>query len=172
MTNYINIGKIAATHGISGEMIIIHNLGKKTDFKDIKAFFIEDLPGSFLPYFPTQIKAKTDAEVLVIMEGIQTKEKARTLLQKQIWITEEDFSKYASASAPITLLGYMVLDGEESLGEVLEVIEQPHQILCRIQYKEHDDILIPLNEQSIQKIDRKHKKLFLELPSGLIESQL
>lgn len=172
MTNYINIGKIVATHGISGEMILRHNLGKKTDFKDIKAFFIEDVPGSFLPYFPTQIRAKNDAEVLLNLEGIQTKEKARILLQKQIWITEADFTKNASSSAPITLLGYIVYDGDQSLGEVLEVIEQPHQILCRIQYKEHDDILIPINEQSMVSIDRKHKKLLLDLPEGLIESQL
>jgi ribosomal 30S subunit maturation factor RimM len=44
--------------------------------------------------------------------------------------------------------------------------------MCRIAYKKHDDILIPINEQSLVKIDKKGKKLFLDLPDGLIEAQL
>jgi 16S rRNA processing protein RimM len=106
------------------------------------------------------------------IEGVLTREKASTLVQKHIWLPEEDFKKYAAASAPIALLGYMVYDSSTALGEVLEVIEQPHQVMCRIAYKKQDDILIPINEQSLVKIDKKGKKLFLDLPDGLIEAQL
>lgn len=172
MKNYISIGKIVATHGVNGAVVLRHDLGKKTAFKDLKAFFLEDLPGSFLPYFPNDIKARSEEEVLVEFEGITSKEKAARFVQKQVWLEEADFSKYAASNAPISLLGYTVFDGEEALGEVLEVIEQPHQVMCRIQYKQHDDVLIPVNEASLVKIDKKTKRLLLDLPEGLIETQI
>jgi 16S rRNA processing protein RimM len=172
MTNYISIGKLVATHGVNGTMVLKHHLGKKTALKGLKVFFIEELPGSFLPYFPVEMKAKSDAEILVDIEGVKTKEKGHTLLQKQVWLTEEDFAKFAASSAPISLLGFIIVDNGKLLGEVLEVIEQPHQVMCRISYQGNDEILIPINEQSLQKMDKKNRKLFLDLPDGLIEAQL
>jgi ribosomal 30S subunit maturation factor RimM len=44
--------------------------------------------------------------------------------------------------------------------------------MCRIQYQEHDDILIPIHEGSLLKVDKKAKKLLLDLPDGLIEAQI
>ncbi len=172
MPNYVNIGKLVATFGVKGEMILKHNLGKKTGLKGLQVFFIEDLPGSFLPYFPQQLKIKSESELYVEIEGIDSKEKASSLLQQQVWVTEDEFKKYAAASAPIALLGYIAHDKGKVLGEVLEVIEQPHQVMCRIQFGIHDDILIPINEQSLLKVDRKSKKLMLDLPDGLIEAQI
>jgi 16S rRNA processing protein RimM len=172
MKNYISIGKLVATHGVKGTMVLKHHLGKKTALKGLSVFFIEDLPGAFLPYFPVEMKARSESEILIDIEGVQTKEKAATLMQKQVWLAEEDFSKYADTSAPITLLGFRIFDKKKDIGEVLEVIEQPHQVMCRIAYEGNDEILIPINEQSLVKLDKKNKRLYLDLPDGLIESQL
>ena len=172
MPNYVNIGKLVATFGVKGEMILKHNLGKKTALKGLSVFFIEELPGSFLPYFLQQLKIKSASELFVEIEGLDSKEKASKYLQQQVWVNEIDFKKFAAANAPISLLGFLAVDNGKALGEVLEVIEQPHQVMCRIQFGEHDDILIPINEQSLLKIDRKNKKLMLDLPEGLIEAQI
>jgi 16S rRNA processing protein RimM len=172
MKNYISIGKLVATHGVGGTLVLKHHLGSATTFPGLKAFFLEDLPGSFLPYFLLSVKGRGVDELLVELEGITSKEKAARFIQKQVWLEEADFARYASASAPIALLGFTVYDGRTALGEVLEVIEQPHQVMCRIQYKEHDDVLIPVNEASLVRIDQKKMHLYLELPDGLIETQL
>jgi 16S rRNA processing protein RimM len=172
MANYINIGKLVATFGVKGEMILKHSLGKKTALKGLACFFLENPPGSFLPYFPLEMKAKSETEVQLIIEGIDSKEIATSFLQQQVWLTDVDFKKHVAATAPISFIGFVVYDGKKPLGEVLEVIEQPHQVLCRIQYLDNDDILIPLNEQSISSIDVKSRKLLLNLPDGLIEAQL
>jgi 16S rRNA processing protein RimM len=83
MKNYINIGKLVATHGVKGALVLKHDLGKQTAFKGLKAFFLEELQGSFLPYFPVDVKIKNEQEVLVEFEGIITKEKAATLVQNR-----------------------------------------------------------------------------------------
>ena len=172
MPNYVNIGKLVATFGVQGEMILKHNLGKKTGLKGMTVFFLEDLPGSFLPYFPLQLKIKNETEIFILIDGIDSKEKASAFLQQRVWVTDDVGKKFAAATAPISLLGFIASDNGNDLGEVLEVIEQPHQLMCRIQYGENDQILIPINEQSLVKIDKRNKKLVLDLPDGLIEAQL
>lgn len=42
MKDYFSIGKIAATHGLSGEVVLQHALGKKTDLKGLQTIFIEE----------------------------------------------------------------------------------------------------------------------------------
>jgi 16S rRNA processing protein RimM len=64
-----------------------------------------------------------------------------------------------------------VIEENESLGSILEVIEQPHQVLCRIEYK-GKEALIPLHEETILKIDRKKQQVIVELPPGLLEIYL
>ena len=60
------------------------------------------------------------------------------------WLLENDFKKFAAIAAPISLLGFMVVDDEEELGEVCEVIEQPHQVLCKIMLN-GKEALIPVH---------------------------
>jgi len=61
----------------------------------------------------------------------------------------------------------MINEGED-LGEILEVIEQPHQILCTIMLK-GKEALIPLHEESLEKLDTKNRKVYVSLPDGLLE---
>jgi len=105
------------------------------------------------------------------MEGINSREAAIKLNQKEIWVPETDFKKFAAKTAPASLLGYTIINNNESLGEILELIEQPHQLLCRLEIK-GKEVLIPLHEQTLQKINHKKKEVFVELPDGLLEVYL
>lgn len=165
---YFKAGKLVAVHGLKGELIFKHELGKKTSLKDLKTIFIEERKDSFLPWFIESAKAKSANEILLKLETINTREAAAKLSQKEVWLTEEDFKKHSAKSAPANLLGYTIINVNERLSEILEVIEQPHQLLCRIELN-HKDVFIPLNESFLKKIDHKNKQVIVELPEGLIE---
>ena len=168
MSQYFKIGKFVASHGLNGDLVLQHSLGKKSPLKDVKALFIEEQPGNFMPYFIEKTTIKSDTETYLKLEGIDNKEVARKLTPKEVWLLEEDFQKFSDKSSPIALLGYKMFDGENELGMVTEVIEQPHQILCTILYK-GKEALIPVHEESLIKIDKKNKKVFVELPEGLLD---
>jgi 16S rRNA processing protein RimM len=169
--NYFKAGKLVAVHGLKGELILEHELGKKSSLKDVKAIFIEDKKNSFFPWFVESTKIKSDSETYLKLEGLDSREAAAKLFPKDVWLTEEDFKRLSSKSAPANLLGYMIWNGNEKLSEVLEVIEQPHQLLCRIEYL-NKEVLIPLNENFLKKIDHKKKEVRVELPEGLIDLYL
>jgi 16S rRNA processing protein RimM len=168
MTNYCSIGKLVATFGYKGEMILRHHLGKKTSLKGLETFFIEQKNDEFIPYFIESCKIKNEEELYIKIEGMDTRESAQQLLQKQVWLIEEEFHKYAKKSAPISFLGFHIVHGGQDLGEILEVIEQPHQLLCRILLK-NKEALIPLHTETLIKVDLKKKQVLVNLPDGLLE---
>lgn len=169
MDSYIQIGKFVASFGLKGELILKHSLGKKSPLKDLEVLFVEELKGSYIPYFVESTKAKDDTETFVKLEGIDSKEKAARLQTKPVWFADADFRKLAGKDAPISLLGYHIItDEDEDLGPIEEVIEQPHQVLLRVTL-EGKEALIPLHAETLDKIDRIAGKVFLTLPDGLLD---
>ena len=168
MTNYLNIGKLVASFGFKGEMILKHELGKKTSLKGLTTIFVEIKKDELLPYFIESVKIKSESELYLKLETIDTKETAQKIVQKQVWLPEAEFKKYAGSSAPISFLGYHIISEDKDLGEILEIIEQPHQLLCRIDLN-GKEALIPVHEASLLKVDKKKKQLIVDLPDGLLE---
>lgn len=171
MTEYFKIGKLVSAFGLKGELILKHHLGKKTSLKGLQAIFIEERKESFIPWFIESTKIKSEDEVYLKIVDVNVREQATKLTQKEVWIPEGDFKRLSAKSSPINLLGYDVVEGGKVLGKILEVIEQPHQLLCRIEM-EGKEVLIPLNEDTIRKIDKKALQVIVELPEGLLEIYL
>lgn len=46
MKEYIHIGRMVASFGLKGELILKHALGKKTILKAVEAVFVEENKGS------------------------------------------------------------------------------------------------------------------------------
>jgi 16S rRNA processing protein RimM len=171
VAEYFKIGKLVAAFGVNGQLILQHELGKKTSLKGLQAIFIEEKKKSFLPWFIESVKIKSDNELYLTLEGIINREAALKITQKEVWLPEADFKKFAAKSAPANLLGYSIIDIDKQLGAILEVIEQPHQMLCRIEI-DSKEVLIPLNESTLQKIDHKNRQVVVTLPDGLLEIYL
>ena len=171
MTEYFNIGKLVAAHGLKGELILQHDLGKKTSLKGLATIFIEDKKNSFLPWFIESAQIKSEKEICIKLEGLESRELAMKLVSKKVWLPEADHKKFAAKTSPASILGYMINHEGEELGLVLEVIQQPQQLLCRLEIK-GKEVLIPLHEESLQKIDHRKKQVVVSLPEGLLDIYL
>jgi 16S rRNA processing protein RimM len=168
MSQYFKIGKFVASHGLKGDLVLVHSLGKKTALDGLEVLFVEDKKESFIPYFLEQTSIKNHEEIYVKLEGIDNKEIARKLTPKEVWLSAADFETFAASSSPISMLGYDLVDVDQNLGEIIEVIEQPHQILCAILYK-GKEALIPVHEHNLIRMDPDEKKVYVEVPEGLLE---
>ena len=120
MAEYFKIGKLVAVHGLKGELVLKHELGKKTSLKGLQAIFIEEKKDSFIPWFIQSANIKSDTEIYLKLEGIDFREAPARITQKEVWLGETDFKKFAAKTAPINLLGYTIINKVEPLGEILE----------------------------------------------------
>lgn len=159
---------MVTAHGLHGELVLKHVLGKKSTFKGLQAIFIEEKKNVFLPWFIESARIKNEEESFIKLEGVDIREAARKLVQKNVYITEQEFKNLSAQSSPANLLGYVIIQEKKSLGEIQEVLEQPHQLLCKIDIR-GNEVLIPLNENTLKKIDHKKKAVEVQLPDGLLD---
>ena len=169
--SYRNIGKIVSVFGLKGELIVQHHLGNKIAVTKIKVIFLEQKKEELLPYFVEAARKKGDDDLYLKLEGIDSKEAASKFIRREIWMKEEEVEKHTRKNNPIGWVGYRVVDQGKDLGPILEVIEQPHQVLCRLEI-DGKEVLIPINEQTLEKIEHKTQTLLLNLPDGLLEVYL
>lgn len=168
MSEYIHIGKVVAAHGIGGQIILEHALGKPITFKGIEAIFVEKNVASFIPYFITSATVKSDSLTYLQIEGIQNREATQFLISKKIWLPQQAFQQLVDKNAPLALLGYMVEQNGDDLGIVQEVIEQPHQLMLTILYQ-GQEAYIPLHEASLIEVNHSKKTVSVILPDGLLD---
>jgi 16S rRNA processing protein RimM len=169
--SYRNIGKIVSAFGLKGEIIVQHRLGKKIMVSKLKTIFLEQKKDEMLPYFVETARKKGDDELYLKLEGTESRESALKLLRREVWLKEEEIRSHTQKTNPIGWLGYHIIDQGRDLGPVLEIIEQPHQILCRLEMQEKE-VLIPVNEQTLEKVDHQSGRLIMTLPEGLLEVYL
>ncbi|HUN02053.1 MAG TPA: ribosome maturation factor RimM [Niabella sp.] len=165
-SKYFSIGRLAGTHGLKGDLVLKHALGEKNDFQGLKKIFIKDGEADYFPWFIEIARVKNNDETYLKIEGINSKEEAQKLVQKEVWLTEKDFRKYVGEASVISLLEFTLIEGKKELGVIEEVIEQPHQILCRTTI-EGKEAYIPLHEETLIEINQKKKTVSVKLPDGL-----
>ncbi len=168
MEDLIHIGKIVAPHGIAGQVIIEHALGKSISFKGVEVLFVEQTKNSFIPYFIQSASAKTDTLTHVHFEGMKNREATAIVVSKKVWVPQEAFQKLVEKNAPLALLGFMVQEAGKNLGLIKEVIEQPHQLLVTIDYN-GQEAYIPLHKETLKGVNHAKKLVTVELPEGLLD---
>jgi 16S rRNA processing protein RimM len=167
----IRIGKIVAAHGLTGAVILTHVVGNSKWLKKEHVLHIEMQKGSYIPYFVAQCKPVNDKEYLVNIEQIETVEAAKKLVTKHVNVDESLLADYARQS-PLLWIGFVVTDKHQGqIGAIEDVIQTGKQWLGKLTYK-NSEVLIPLIEHTIEKVDIKAKTLNVDLPDGLLEVYL
>ncbi len=161
----LEVGYFSKTHGVKGHLILRTEMAILLE--DLKALFIEASSGK-APYFIEEIK-DSNTGIILRLEEVDTVEKAKPLLGKKVFI---DASLVEEEEADFEWLGYELIDEAKGfLGIVNGVTNNGHQVLLSIPFR-GKEVILPLVEDFVQRIDEKEKKLYYNAPEGLIDLYL
>lgn len=165
------LGRVAKTHGIKGEITIKLDVDDPSAYHDMKYFLLE-INKVLTPFFVEKIVSSSD-KFFVTIQDIRTVEAASALTGKEVFLPLEMLPKLSGKQFYYhEVKGFMVVDAEKGeLGPIADVIEYPTQAIIQV-FKDKKEILIPILDQVIQKVDRKAKKLYIKAPEGLIDMYL
>jgi 16S rRNA processing protein RimM len=167
----IRVGKIVATHGINGSLILSHLVGNSKWLKKKHILLVEMQKGSYIPYFITQFKPNNEKEYIIELEDIDKVEVAKKLITKQVYVDESILSDLA-AHSPLLWIGFSLKDSNlGTIGTIEDVIYSGNQWLAKVIYQ-NKEALVPLIEQFINKVNIKVKQVEVTLPDGLLEVYL
>src|SRR5699024_3260680 len=168
MNNYIKIGSIAATTGLKGAVIILHELGYSLQKDMLSVLYIEKNKGSYIPYFIISWEEKSSSEAQLCLESVKTRAAAKQLLKKKIYLDQKTFNSIVQPESDLYFIGFSIIDKGKELGVVKEIVQLPEQILAKVVEGNHE-LLIPLSEQIIKKTDHARKAIHVDLPEGLLD---
>src|SRR5699024_4022148 len=97
MSEYIKIGVVTATHGWDGKLTIQSPFSLSSSIEDLSLFFVEKNRNSFIPYFITNLSLQTKDRFIVKAESIDSKEDAKEILKKNIFLRQEIFNSIISS---------------------------------------------------------------------------
>ena len=160
-----SIGYFSKTHGVKGHLII--KADKHFFIEDVEAVFIET-PTGMAPYFIKTFSENNNG-FIIELEDVDAIEKAKTFIGKQVYISTDLIDE---AEADFDWVGYEIIDKTYgSLGEVFNTSDNGQQVLVTVKFKEKE-VILPLVDDFIEKIDETEKKLFFNAPEGLIDVYL
>ena len=168
----IYIGQIAKLHGYKGGVSLFLDVTHPEEYMDMESFFIE-IDGILTPFFVESFKLKNKGFAAVKFQGVDSEQEARSLLKKKVFIPESELKELDESNFyDHEVIGYEVEDivkGE--IGKVTAIANLKQNPLLVIEFKDKE-ILLPIFEGLIVKVDRKLKRLKVKAPDGLIDLYL
>ena len=125
------------------------------------------------PFGIPQHEAFLGEKFFIQVQDVKTIEQAQNLVGKTVYLPLEMLPKLSGKQFYFhEIVGFTVVDTEKGeLGPVSEVLEYPTQAILQVM-KGKKEILIPILDQVIQKVDRDKKILTITAPEGLIDMYL
>ncbi|MBS1615067.1 MAG: 16S rRNA processing protein RimM [Bacteroidetes bacterium] len=164
----LRIGKLVATHGVQGDLILTHITGKTGWLKAGDVLFVALRKGSHIPYFISKIKRDQEEEIILHLEDTDLPETAKMLVGKEVFVEEKVLATIGQDS-PLLWIGFEAIDEQAgSLGPVEDVYQTAQQWLATVHFR-GKEALLPLIDQTLLKIDIPNRKLYLSIPEGLLE---
>ncbi len=164
----VRIGKIVASHGLNGDLILTHVVNKSGWLKKDDILFLEINKGSYIPHFVISARTTSSDEYIVRLEDVEKVESAKRLVGKHAYVKEDILTGVADDS-PLLWIGFNLVDKEKGgLGPIEDVLQTGHQWLAKITH-EGKEVLIPLIDQMIIDVNLRNKYIRMDLPEGLLD---
>ncbi|MBT0809788.1 16S rRNA processing protein RimM [Litoribacter ruber] len=170
--NCFQIGYISKVHGLHGEVTVKLDVDDPSQYEDLGHVFLEQ-KGRLVPYFLEHFVYQTGGKVLAKFEEYDDVNAAGTLVGAGIFLPlnvlpelEDDQYYYHE------LIGFTVIDENHGeLGEIKVLYDLQTQDLIGLDYK-GKEVLIPIQDGIITKVDKAEKKVYCHLPEGLLDIYL
>lgn len=169
--DYFYLGVVNKIHGNNGEITAYLDVDNPQDYLSLDMVFL-NINNSPVPYFIKSIKI-LNSKAIIAFEGVSTIDKASELIKKELYLS-------LSVLPPLSgnkfyyheVEDFTVIDEDfGELGTLKEVLDYPNQAVLQVFHKEKE-VLIPVNDEIIKKVDRKAKTILIKAPEGLIEMYL
>ena len=165
------LGHILKPHGLQGELWIMLDVDFPEDYVELESVFLEQ-SGNLIPFFITDLQIKGQ-RALVQFDDVESYDDAAELTGSKLYLP-------LSILPPLPddqyyfheLVGMQVEDSVDgNIGGARENASRAGQDLLIVD-KDGKEILIPMVDSILTKVDKKSKVIYVSLPDGLLDLYL
>jgi 16S rRNA processing protein RimM len=166
--NCQRIGKIAKLHSVKGEILLIADNSFDKNFEKTKQIFllVDELP---VPFFISNIRLKSEVSAIIKFDGIDSAEEIEEYVGVEVLIPKKKGRKSKAESYKTNnIKDYKVIDSKHGeIGVAKTILNFQGNYLIQV-FKDKKEILIPISDDIVERIDDYEKCVYLSIPDGLI----
>ena len=165
------LGYIIKPHGLNGDVSIFIDADEPEAYRNLESVFIEQ-DKVLIPFFVTKLKLSGQKAILKLEEST-TIDDAAALKGSKLYLPLSSLPDLSDDQFYFhEIIGYSIIDEiAGDLGEVATVYDVGPQDLLAFHYK-GEEILLPINDNTIRSVDKKERCLKVAVPDGLLDIYL
>ncbi len=166
------LGKIVTKYSFKGELVIKLDTDEPQLYANMNAVFVE-MGSNLVPFFIERSLLQKGNQLRVKLEDVDAESDADALLKLAVYLPLDLLPKLEGNKFYYhEVIGFTLQDtnyGE--VGVIVGINDTTAQPLFEVKNKEIE-LLIPMIDDFIKKVDRENKTILVETPEGLIEMYL
>jgi 16S rRNA processing protein RimM len=166
------LGKIAKKFSFKGEVLAYLDTDEPELYENLESVFVE-CNKHLVPFFIESSSLHKNDFLRIRFEDVNTEEEADALVGNDLYLPLQLLPKLTGNKFYFhEVIGFEVQDKRLGLvGKIQSINDSTAQPLFEV-LKGDTEILIPMIDHFLVKIDRENKKVIMNLPEGLIEMYL
>ena len=163
------LGYIVKAQGLKGTFRVKLDVSNPEEYKELESVFVE-IDKLLVPFFLQSITILQKGQATIDVEDIDSQDEARQLVGKQLYLPLDVLPKLEGNHFYYhDIPGFLVIDKDfGEIGKVSKVQEAPAQDLLVVDCN-GKEVLVPITDDSILKLDRTNKIIEVQTPAGLID---
>jgi len=166
------LGKIVKKYSFKGELLVKLDTDEPELYDGLESVFV-DLRNNLVPFFIESSQLHKSELLRIKFEDVDTEQDADSLLKCDLYLPLEFLPKLEDGKFYFhEIIGFKVEDVNfGAVGIVKSINDTTSQPLFEIN-RDGIEILIPMNDAFIKKVDKKKKIITVDTPEGLIDLYL
>jgi len=159
------IGRIGKAHGVKGE--VTFNFDDDIFDRVDAEYLILEIDGILVPFFMEEYRFRSDCTALVKFEDINTQDRARELINCDVYFPRDLADDDEENLSLAVLVGFDIIDAntDKNVGAIASIDDSTANILFELE----DGTLIPASDELITNIDKEKKTITIALPEGILD---
>jgi 16S rRNA processing protein RimM len=166
------LGYVGKVHGLRVEVMVTLDVDYPEDYENLKHIFLEQ-KSRLVPFFLEHFVLQPGNKALAKFEELNSIEQVESLVGSGIYLPLTELPELEDGQFYFhDLIGFEVFDETKGLiGPIQVVYDLETQDLLGVTHQ-GKEVLIPIQDQIILKVDMAAKKVYCQLPEGLLEIYL
>ncbi|HET7361449.1 MAG TPA: ribosome maturation factor RimM [Salinimicrobium sp.] len=166
------LGKIVSKFSFKGEVLIKLDTDEPESYLEMESVYV-DYDKNLVPFFIEKSSLQKSYLLRVKFEDVDTEEDAGDLMKCDLYLPLEMLPKLNDDQFYYhEIIGYTVEDATYgTVGTLSSINDTTAQALFVIE-RNGKEILIPMNDEFLLKVDKKNKIIHVKTPEGLIDLYL
>lgn len=160
---YQQIGYIARSHGVQGEVLIIPEMYAPTLFDTLDLVRIENTRGDLIPARIESVRVQEKNNRLsffVKFEHVTDRTQAEQLKQHAVFTDRKKVEPLIDRKeSPLDIRSFTVRNKDQHIGTVESIIDNPAHPILEIATDDNEKLLVPYVDEYVMAVDEKNQQI-------------